>query len=467
VTMATPVENTERTLVRRVGRYLVLQEIAAGGMASVHYGRLVGEGGFARTVAIKCMHAHLAKDQDFTAAFLDEARLAARIEHPNVVKTLDIVREASDLMIVMEYVIGESLSKLIATQRRTKTPFPLDVVSAMICDTLHGLHAAHTARDERNEPLNIVHRDVSPQNVLVGRDGITRVFDFGIAKASGRLQTTQEGQLKGKLAYMAPEQLLGRDIDARVDVYAVGIMLWELCTGRRLFAGDNEGATLTNALHLPAVPPSQFAPETPAALDEVVLRALQRDPSLRFQSALEMAEALEAAFPPAPRRRTSEFVETVAHENIQKRAQILATLEQTASEAFANLNASKPKRTMWIVAAITLSVLALGGFALWRLRANPSAATTPAVAATSSTVLTGTSTVTPSALLTIASADSAAAVLVRATATPARTQTAVSPRPTKAPSAITSKTAPPVAPTCKVTTFVDGDGITQFRKVCE
>ena len=224
--------------VRIAGRYVLCDEIAHGGMATVYVGRLVGSAGFARTVAIKRLHAAYARDPDFVSMFVDEARLAARIHHPNVVSTLDVVALEGELFLVMEYIQGESLARLerLASDRGDRIPEAM--AASMIAGILHGLHAAHEARDERGEPLGIVHRDVSPQNVLVGVDGVARVLDFGIAKAAGRIQTTRDGQLKGKLAYMSPEQLRG-EVTRTTDVYAAGVVLWEALTGRQLFVGEN------------------------------------------------------------------------------------------------------------------------------------------------------------------------------------------------------------------------------------
>src|SRR5688572_18113877 len=183
----------------------MFDEIAAGGMATVHLGRLLGSAGFARTVAIKRLHPALAKDEDFVTMLLDEARLASRIRHPHVVPTLDVIAENDEVLLVMEYVQGESLSRLMRAVR--PAPVPLPIAIAVGIQMLHGLHAAHEAKTEQGQNLHLVHRDVSPQNVLVGIDGIARVLDFGVAKAAHRAQTTREGQIKGKLSYMAPEQL--------------------------------------------------------------------------------------------------------------------------------------------------------------------------------------------------------------------------------------------------------------------
>src|SRR5215472_1683440 len=227
------------------GRYRLHGVIASGGMATVHYGRLLGPVGFARTVAIKRLHAQFAQDPEFVAMFVDEARLAARIHHPNVVQTLDVVMEGGELLLVMDYVPGESLAHCLRALISVRTPIPADIVSAIGCAVLHGLHAAHEATGDTGQPLLIVHRDVSPQNVLVGADGVPRLIDFGVARAEGRVQLTREGQLKGKLAYMAPEQLRGTgEVDRRTDVYAAGVVLWETLTRERLFGGDNQGLVM-------------------------------------------------------------------------------------------------------------------------------------------------------------------------------------------------------------------------------
>ena len=181
-------------------------------MATVHLGRLLGTAGFSRTVAIKRLHLQYSKDPDFVSLFLDEARLAARIRHPNVASVLDVVALEGELFLVMEYIQGESLSRLLRVVVEEKTPIPIPIATGVVAGTLSGLHAAHEATSESGDPLNLVHRDVSPQNILVGVDGVPSVVDFGVAKAATRAQVTQEGELKGKLSYMSPEQVSHRPI---------------------------------------------------------------------------------------------------------------------------------------------------------------------------------------------------------------------------------------------------------------
>ncbi|HEY2366143.1 MAG TPA: serine/threonine-protein kinase, partial [Polyangiaceae bacterium] len=298
----------------RIGRYALYEALAAGGMATVHLGRLVGPVGFSRTVAIKRLHEQFASDPDFVPGFLDEARLAARIRHPNVVPTLDVVAEEGQLFLVMEYVQGESLSRLLRVSSEKKVKVPPRVAVGVMVGALTGLHAAHEARNEKGEPLDIVHRDVSPQNILVGTDGVPRVLDFGVAKAAGRLQTTRSGQLKGKTAYMAPEQLRSEPVDRRTDVFAASIVLWETLTARRLFTGENESAVLTSVLFGAIDPPSKFAPNISPALDAIVLRGLEREPAKRWETALALANALEDIVAPATARQIAEWVDGLAHD---------------------------------------------------------------------------------------------------------------------------------------------------------
>jgi serine/threonine-protein kinase len=243
-----------------IGRYAIYSGIASGGMASVYFGRLLGGAGFSRTVAIKRLHPHLAEEREFLSTMIDEARMAARIHHPNVVPTLDVVATEGDLLLIMEYVRGESLARLLKTEIDDGRRVPLPIASAIAIGTLHGLHAAHEATSDRGTPLGIVHRDVSPQNILVGVDGMARVIDFGVAKAAGRLQTTRAGLVKGKIAYMAPEQLAGREVTRSADVYAMGVVLWETLTGKRLFQGDSDAALVTQVLAGTTEPPSRHAP---------------------------------------------------------------------------------------------------------------------------------------------------------------------------------------------------------------
>jgi serine/threonine protein kinase len=380
------------------GRYVLHDELASGGMATVHIGKLIGAAGFSRPVAIKRLHPQYAKEDDFVSMFIDEARIAARIRHPNVVATLDTVYGDGELFLVMELVMGEPISRLV----RSPTPIPVDVAVGIMSSALHGLHAAHEATDERGNWLEIVHRDVSPQNVLVGVDGIARVLDFGVAKALGRIQTTRDGQVKGKVAYMAPEQLRGGVVDRRTDVYAAAVVLWEMLAHRRLFVSETPGEILARVLEQKVEPPSRFSSDVPAALDDVVMRGLQRNPDQRFASAHEMALALEHAIALPTQSKVARWVNDACGERISARAQLIARIDSdshvpvpTASSAASvtqvppdpstqlstTLDAPRRARAprLAVIAALGALVLIAGG-ATWRSLRTTEPAKSPSAA---------------------------------------------------------------------------------------
>ncbi len=279
------------TAPRRIGRYELCAKIASGGMASVYFGRIVGSEGFSRVVAIKRVHPNRTRSADFRAMLIDEARLAARINHPNVVQIIELVAEDNELLLVMSYVHGVAVGGLL---NPTHGPLSAPVAVRVAIDALRGLHAAHTARDPMGTPLGIVHRDVSPQNLLTSVDGVTLVVDFGVAKAAARLQTSGVGELKGRIRYMPPERIRQGIVAPTTDVYALAVVLWEMLTAHRLFTGSTDPAVLAQVLAGAATRPGALAPGIPGALEDIVMRGLDRDPSKRFPSALAMAEALEA-----------------------------------------------------------------------------------------------------------------------------------------------------------------------------
>ncbi len=304
--------------VERVSeRYEIHGELASGGMATVHLGRLIGPAGFCRTIAIKRLHPQFAKDPAFVAMFMDEARLAARIQHPNVVPTLDVVMSAGELFLIMEYVVGASLATLM---RQPEAKMPVAIAVAVARDMCAGMHAAHEACDVSGRPLGIVHRDVSPQNVLVGRDGVARVFDFGIAKAASRSHTTRDGSVKGKIPYMAPEQLRALAVDRRADVYALGVVLWEMLAARRLFTADDPAAVI--AMVLGSRIPTLGDVDSPASedLEKIAMRALSADPEQRFATAAEMGAALECTNASASARDVAQWIAATIGPQLQDRA---------------------------------------------------------------------------------------------------------------------------------------------------
>ncbi|MBK6692165.1 MAG: serine/threonine protein kinase [Myxococcales bacterium] len=311
------------------GRYVLVAPIASGGMARVHLGRMLGPAGFTKIVAIKRLRPHLAAEPEFVTMLLDEARLAARVRHANVVSTLDVVREDGTVSIVMEHVLGASLLELV---KLAKGPPPRDVAAAVMVAVLEGLHAAHEARDDDGARLALVHRDVSPHNVIVGADGTVRVVDFGIAKAAARDASTRTGQVKGKLGYMSPEQVRGLAVDARTDVYAAAVVFWELLTGRRLVPPADPRVSMKRVVEDEAPPPSRFAVGLDASVDAVVLRGLAKSVEQRFASAREFADAIEAVLPPASPRAVARWVEELAGAVVRERASAVAAAADGPTE---------------------------------------------------------------------------------------------------------------------------------------
>jgi serine/threonine-protein kinase len=320
-------------------------------MGTVHLGRLSGLEGFDRVVAIKRAHPEVARDRDLAAMFLDEARVAARIRHPNVAAALDLVDADGELWLVLEYVHGAALTTLLRSSSRGRG-VPVAVASAIGAGMLQGLHAAHETKDASGEPLCIVHRDVSPQNVIVGCDGVARIIDFGVAKAAGQQHHTTVGQIKGKLAYLAPERLHGIEPDRRIDVFAAAVVLWEMLTGLKLFDGTNEAEVLAQTLH-PVIPsPREVNPEVPEALAAVVLRGLDPDPSLRFQTALQMVQALERETVLSSPNEVGQWVAETARETLAERTQLLARIETTSAGPSRDADPSSNKRLRDRLAAV-------------------------------------------------------------------------------------------------------------------
>ncbi len=314
---------------RTVGRYELHGVFASGGMARVHFGRLEGAAGFRRIVAIKRLHPAYARDPAFRAMLTDEARLVASVRHANVAAIVDVIDEDEELSLVLEYVTGESLARLAAESRERGVPIPPAIAVSLAVGILRGLHAAHEATESSGAPLGLVHRDVSPHNVVVGVDGVPRVLDFGVAKALGRVQSTSHGEVKGKAAYMAPEQVRGEAVDRRADIFAAGIVVWELLTGRRLFDADSGAASMMRILDLSPTPPSELAPESglPPELDRAVLCALARDRGQRFATAAAMADALEAAVRPAPAAQVAVWVQDLAGATLRTRSEQVRQIE--------------------------------------------------------------------------------------------------------------------------------------------
>ncbi len=276
-----------------LGRYRIVDTLGAGGMATVHLARVDGVGGFQKWVAIKRIHTDLTEDEQLVRMFLDEARIAASISHPNVAQVFELGEHKGTYWIAMEYLHGEPVREIMRVQEEKGERMAPELAARIIADAAEGLHAAHELRSKDGDLLNLVHRDVTPHNLFVTYDGTVKVVDFGIAKVTGRLSSTVAGTLKGKIAYMSPEQILGRDLDRRSDIFSLAVVLWELSTGRRLFRADTDSETLGRVRACIVPPPSIVVPSYPAELEAIVMRALSKDPKARQETAREMSRSLQ------------------------------------------------------------------------------------------------------------------------------------------------------------------------------
>ena len=405
-------------------------------------------------MAIKRLHSHFAGDPSFVAMLVDEARLASRIHHPNVGATLDVVSRDGELFVVMEYIEGASLAELLRCAGKRQTPMPLPIAVAIGLAVLAGLHAAHEAKSDDGQKLHLVHRDVSPQNVLVGIDGVPRLIDFGVAKAAGRLQSTQEGQLKGKLAYMAPEQLERGEIDRRADVYSAAVVLWEMLAGRQLFRAPGEGQMVTLVLRGATDPPSRHAPNIPAELDAVIMRALSNDPRHRYEDARQMAVALRGALTPAGTTEIGEWVRETARDAIEGRAaRIAGASAESVGELWSSFSlvptkAAPTRSRNWsAAAALGLLVAVAASAILYAMRPAHSPTTVDVTASAPAAPAPGPSDTAEST----SPADSAATTAGSAAAPAVR---AVKPR------------TRPLRANCNPPYTIDEEGVHQFKREC-
>jgi serine/threonine protein kinase len=316
----------------RLGRYQILCPLASGGMASVYAARVLGEGAFQKPVALKLMLPHLARDEKFVAMFMDEAALAAQIQSPHVVATHDLGREGADtLYMALELVLGCTLRELGDAAEGTPGGIPLDVALTLLVQAARGLDDAHRARSATGEALDLVHRDISPHNVLVGLDGRARISDFGIARAVARTSQTETGELKGKLAYFSPEQLRGVPLDQRSDVFALGVVAWELLAGKRLFEADNPLLLADRIANAPIRHLDTVRRDLPPGVAGAVAAALVRDPEKRLASAGLLADRLVAAMAaagttPASPARVGEVVRSLGGERLSLLEKRITTL---------------------------------------------------------------------------------------------------------------------------------------------
>lgn len=471
---------------RRVGRYEVLVPIASGGMAVVYLAHQRGVGGFGREVAIKLVHLHLRDNPEWSVSLLAEAKLAARIRHPNVVQTLDVGEDSGGDYLVMEYVEGDTFASMI--RYATKTPdktLPLGIAARILVDALSGLHATHELTDDDGRPLLVVHRDFSPQNVLVGLDGIARLSDFGVAKAADRAGFTATGTIKGKFAFMSPEQVRAQPLDRRSDVWSAGVVMWEALAGQRMFERGLDEASMLLRIASEEAPSLHAAnPSVPGPLCAVVTHALARDLSKRTPSALALRDELVAALQElgvslASHDEVGAYVRRVAGATIDQRrvaaraARSAGADEGEAASATARglevvvdiadvtkgaktlsslvSDTRRPRRTRtWGVLVSVASAIAIAGAALW-LRREP-VALVPSVSSAAAfhplPIAELTSVHAPESAAPIASqpppVPTAPATIAKPPATRPRTMTAPTPSPSSSASAAPKRSPPPI-----------------------
>ncbi len=436
-----------------VGGYELISVLGRGGMATVHLGRRPGSEGY---VAIKTVHADAFDDEASALTLHDEARVLSHVRHANVVPLLEVLRAEGSVLLVMPYVRGSSLAELMVATSEAELVLTPQVVSAIAQDVLAGLDAAHAARGADGTHLRVVHRDVSPQNVIVGADGIAKVLDFGVAKSDGRAaKTTRDGTMKGKVAYMAPEQIHGEEADLRADLYAVGVLAWEMLALDRLFAGANDADTLRRVLMAPVANISSLRADVPTSLDAWIARAVSRNRGARFRSASEMARELEAIVPRASafevERAMAPCAERMAQREPRPRSLPPPAIAPVASNyPPAATVPPPPKARRWALVSL---VVVFVGLALLTVAALGSRGARPASAFAA---------VVPSATLSAAGEPPAQPPV-------GLPETAPLPVPSVTPSspAVAKKRATsPLPPNCAVPYTVDHDGRKKYRAEC-
>ena len=470
-----------------VERYAIFDQIASGGMATVHLARLRGPKGFSRTVVVKRLLPQLAQEPELRDMLADEARMTSRVRHPNVVPVLDVMSSDDELLLVLEYVPGVALWDLLQASRLAGRRTDPSIAAALLAGVLRGLHAAHTACNERGELLELVHRDVSPDNILVGTDGLAHLLDFGIAKATGRLQRTRGDVWKGKPSYMAPEQLRDGEVTARSDVYACAVVLWETLTGHRLFHADNDYAVSVKVFEKVVDAPGRVVPGLPEGLDAVVMKGLSRDPRHRYLSAAQMASAIEEAIEPAKEEAVSAWLAELGGDALERRKRQVEAVERATlevpREAATRLNDSLPAAAAntpvarvaardhtrwWVIGAAVLGVCALAWYALQLTpdndlpRADPSEAATPRSPDGHETPTQSPTTDRDGA----AASSPLPAVESAPTLPPKLTATTSPPAVQSPPKAVAPKAAPATKPDCDPPYVVDKEGYHHMKREC-
>ena len=334
----------------RFGKYTLVERIAVGGMAEVFLAVQPGVEGFEKTVALKRMRSHLSEEEAFVKMFLFEAKLAAKLQHPNIVQIYDLGKIADSYFIAMEYVSGRDMSRVIPKAEKLGITYPLEYAMLVTSNVLEGLAYAHEKADDFGQPLGLVHRDVTPENIMVGWNGHVRLLDFGIVKASSQTDATKAGEIKGKLSYMSPEQSLGKQLDHRSDLFTLGVVLYEWITGYKLFTGENEMAILKSIIDGRIYPPTYFRDDVPTGVEDVVMKALSKDPKDRYQTARDMLFDVQhwlqtgADFTPTSNHLANFMKQIFADEIERERVQLAAAAQERArrTPAPAELEAPVP-----------------------------------------------------------------------------------------------------------------------------
>ncbi|MBL4685102.1 MAG: serine/threonine protein kinase, partial [Nannocystaceae bacterium] len=324
------------------GPYLLLERISVGGMAEVYKAKEYGVEDFERIVAVKRILPHVAEDEEFIAMFKDEAKIAVQLNHGNIAQIYNLGNEQDSFYIALEYINGRDLRAVFQKCQQAGRPMPVAQACYIIMKICEGLDYAHNKKDKYNRPLNIVHRDVSPPNILVSFEGEVKLIDFGVAKAAGRASRTQAGILKGKFGYMSPEQVRGMPLDRRSDVFSVGVVLYEILTSQRLFQADTDFATLEKVRAVEVPRPSSINPEIPKPLENILYKTLTREPETRYQSAIELHDELQAFLFAQGLFYSRKDLAAWARDNYAREIEL--EKEKAAADVGRPPNAGQPKR---------------------------------------------------------------------------------------------------------------------------
>ena len=345
----------------RFGKYTLVDRIAVGGMAEIFLARQAGLEGFEKTIVIKRIRPHLSKQPNFVKMFLNEAKLAAQLNHPNIVQIYDLGKINESYFIAMEYIFGRDMRRIIPKADALGIPFPMVYALKIASSVCEGLYYAHQRADLYGHPLHIVHRDVTPENIFVSFDGTVKVLDFGIAKAANQIEQTRAGEIKGKLSYMSPEQCMGKQLDNRSDLFSLGVVLYEWLTGFKLFTGDSEVAILKSITEGKIYAPSYFKADIPEAVEAILMKALEKDRERRYQTAWEMQYDLDQflsqyEFTPS-NIHLSNFLKQLFNDELEEERERLAALrappgpEEIVEEAEEIISSIEPISELAEVAA--------------------------------------------------------------------------------------------------------------------